>query len=149
MPKRFHLKRPELAVAVSRALAECEDVGLHRRLVAMRLAASGQFTAAQIAEQIGVSRRQFFHWVNALKAGGVERLLERDHGGGRPARVSGAVLKELQAGLQAGRWKRAKEIQAWLRQRQSHATPADGSMGDPRSPGYFSQLTNRVRETKR
>ena len=126
MPKRFHLKRPELAVAVSRALAECEEVGLQRRLLAMRLAASGQFTAAQIAEQIGVSRRQFFHWVNALKAGGVERLLEREHGGGRAARIGGAVLKELQAGLQAGKWKRAKEIQAWLRQRHASRLTVKG-----------------------
>ena len=117
MPKRFHLKRPDLAVAVSRALAEVKDIPSHRRLLAMRLAASGQFTAAQIAEQIGVSRRQFFHWVNALKAGGVAQLLERDHGGGQPAQVHGAALRELQSGLQAGRWKRAKEIQHWLQQR--------------------------------
>ncbi len=120
MPKRFHLKRPELAAAVSAALAEVKDVQSHRRLLAMRLAASGEFTAAQIAEQIGVSRRQFFHWVNALKQGGVEQLLEREHGGGAPARVQGKVLEELQAGLRAGRWKRAKEIQQWLE--QSHNT---------------------------
>jgi transposase len=116
MPKRFHLKRPELAVAVTTALAGVKDVQSHRRLLAMRLAASGEFTAAQIAEQIGVSRRQFFHWVNALKRGGVEQLLEREHGGGQPAQVKPKVLQELQAGLQAGRWKRAKEIQQWLGQ---------------------------------
>jgi transposase len=117
MPKRFRLKRPELAAAVSAALDNCKDIRSHRRLLAMRLAASGQFTASQIAEQIGVSRRQFFHWVNALKSGGVEQLLERDHGGGQAAQVRGAALTELQAGLQSGRWKRAKEIQQWLQQR--------------------------------
>ncbi len=117
MPKRFHLKRPDLAVAVTAALMDCNDVRSHQRLLAMRMAASGQFTAAQIAEQNRVSRRQFFHWVNALKAGGVEGLLERDHGGGQPAKVHGSVRAELQEGLKAGRWKRAKEIQAWLRQR--------------------------------
>jgi transposase len=83
----------------------------------MRLAASGQLTAAQIAEQIGISRRQFFHWVNALKAGGVEGLLKRAHGGGVAPQVGGKVLTELQAGLKAGRWKRAKEIQHWLQER--------------------------------
>jgi transposase len=120
MPKRFHLKRPDLAVAVTAALVDCKDVRSHQRLLAMRMAASGQFTAAQIAEQTGVSRRQFFHWVNALKAGGVAQLLVRDHGGGQPPRVRGSALTELQAGLKAGRWKRAKEIQQWLHQR--HAT---------------------------
>jgi transposase len=117
MPKRFHLQRPDLAAAVATALADCKDVRSHQRLLALRLAASGQFTAAQIAAQLGISRRQFFHWVNALKAGGVAQLLARTPGGHPPARVHGSALAELQAGLQAGRWKRAKEIQHWLRQR--------------------------------
>jgi len=116
MPKRFHLHRPELAQAVATALSGCKDVKAQQRLLAMRLAASGQLTAAQIAEQVGMSRRQFFHWVNALKTGGVERLLEREHGGGRPAQVQGKALAGLQCGLQSGRWKRAREIQQWLRQ---------------------------------
>lgn len=46
----------------------------------------------------------------------MERLLRRQHRGGQPAQVQGAVLIELQEGLQAGRWKRAKEIQQWLAQ---------------------------------
>ena len=117
MPKRFHLNRPDLAQAVAAALPHCQDVTAQQRLLAMRLAASGQLTATQIAEQIGISRRQFFHWVNALKAGGVEQLLHRDHRGGQPAQVHGPVLTELQAGLRVGRWKRAKEIQQWLAQR--------------------------------
>jgi transposase len=114
MPKRFHLNRPAMAQAVAAALPCCQDVKAQQRLLAMRLAASGQFTAAQIAEQLGISRRQFFHWVNALKTGGVAGLLEREHGGGAPPQLQGRVLSELQAGLQAGRWKRAKEIQQWL-----------------------------------
>ena len=116
MPKRYHLHQPDLAQGVVEALRGCRDVKSQQRLLAMRLAASGQFTAAQIAEQIGISRRQFFHWVSALKEGGVDRLLEREHGGGRKPQVTGNVLEQLQAGLREGRWKRAKEIQQWLRQ---------------------------------
>lgn len=117
MPKRFHLNRPDLAQAVAAALPHSQDVSTQQRLLAMRLAASGQMTAAQIAEQIGISRRQFFHWVNALKEGGVEQLLRRGHGGGQAPQVQGAVLSELREGLRTGRWKRAKEIQQWLVQR--------------------------------
>ncbi len=83
----------------------------------MRLAASGEFTAAQIATQLDVSRRQFFHWLTALKQGGVEGLLAREHGGGAPASVQGHIREELQAGLRKGQWKRAKEIQHWLVER--------------------------------
>lgn len=117
MPKRFHLNRPDLAQDVSTALAECREVKDQQRLLAMRMAASGQFTAAQIAEHLGVSRRQFFNWVDALKEGGVAGLLERDHGGGAKAQVQGKTLEELLAGLRAGRWKRAREIQRWLESR--------------------------------
>jgi len=114
MPKRFHLKRPDLAKAVMEALAGCKEVGDHQRLLAMRLACSGQLTAEQIAEQVGISRRQFFNWLKALKSDGVAGLLRRDHGGGAKPKVTGRALAALQAGLQAGRWKRAKEIQQWL-----------------------------------
>jgi transposase len=115
MPKRFHLNRPDQAKAVAVALATCTDVNDQQRLLAMRLAASGQLTADQIAQQVGISRRQFFNWVSALKQGGVTALLARAHGGGSPPQVKGKVLAEFQAGLQAGQWKRAKEIQQWLR----------------------------------
>jgi transposase len=114
MPKRFHLNQPDQAKAVADALATCQDTADQQRLLAMRLAASGQLTAAQIAEQLGVSRRQFFNWVSALKTGGVEGLLARKHGGGNAPQVQGKVLEEFQAGLKAGQWKRAKEIQQWL-----------------------------------
>ena len=117
MPKRFHLKRPELAKAVADAVSTCQDVSDQQRLLAMRLAASGQLTAAQIAEQLGISRRQFFNWVSALKEGGVQGLLARKHGGGRAPQVQGQVLEEFKAGLKAGQWKRAKEIQRWLQSR--------------------------------
>jgi transposase len=115
MPKRFHLNRPDRARDVAAALRTCQDVKAQQRLLAMRLAASGQLTAAQIAEQVGISRRQFFNWVKALKEDGVADLLVREHKGGTPPKVQGPVLAELQAGLKAGRWKRAKEIQQWLR----------------------------------
>ena len=117
MPKRFHLNRPDQAKAVAEALSTCEDALDQQRLLAMRLAASGQLTAGQIAEQMGISRRQFFNWVNALKKGGIEGLLERKHGGGSAPAIKGKTLEEFKAGLKAGQWKRAKEIRQWLQSR--------------------------------
>lgn len=114
MPKRFRLNRPDLAAALKTALGDCQDRASQQRLLTMRLAASGQFSAAEIAEQVGISRRQFFHWVKAFKAGGVAGLLARRHGGGAPPQITGKALAELKEGLQTGRWKRAKEIQHWL-----------------------------------
>lgn len=119
MPKRYHLNRPDVAQAVVAELRSCKDTKCQQRLLAARMAASGQFTAAQIAAQIGISRRRFFDWMNALKAGGLAGLLRRQHGGGAAAQVRAAALAELQAGLAQGRWKRAKEIQQWLRERHA------------------------------
>ena len=115
MPKRFHLNRPDRAKEVIAALADCEDVSAQQRLLAMRLACGGQLTAAQIAEQVGISRRQFFNWVGLLKRDGVAGLLANHHRGGPPPKVTGKVLEAFQAGLKVGCWKRAKEIQHWLR----------------------------------
>jgi transposase len=119
MPKRYHLNRPDLAQAVAAELRGCKDAKGQQRLLAARMAASGQFTAAQIAEQIGISRRRFFDWMNALKAGGLAGLLQRQHGGGAVAQVQAVALTELKAGLAQGRWKRAKEMQQWLRERHA------------------------------
>lgn len=126
MPKRFHLKEPDLAQAVAVALSGCKDVKTHQRLLAMRMAASGEFTSQQIAEQLGISRRRFFDWVKILKIKGLPGLLECAHGGGAAPRISGNVLSELQAGLRAGKWKRAKEVQHWLRQRHEKRLSLDG-----------------------
>jgi transposase len=119
MPKRYHLKHPDFAQAVAVELRTCKDTKHQQRLLAARMAASGQFTAAQIAEQLGISRRRFFDWMNALKGGGVAGLLQREHGGGAVPQVQGPALRELQAGLVQGRWKRAKEIQQWLHERHA------------------------------
>jgi hypothetical protein len=57
--------------------------------------------------------------MNVLKGRGLAGLLQRQHGGGAPPRVQGKALSELQAGLAQGRWKRAQEIQQWLRERHA------------------------------
>jgi transposase len=126
MPKRIHLNRPDWAKAVVTALAKCQNVKDHQRLLAVRMAASGEFMSAQIAEHLGVSRRQLFNWLRAFKRGGVDGLLERQHGGGRVPSVKGIILEELQAGLRTGQWKRAKEIQRWLSERHQVKMGATG-----------------------
>jgi transposase len=119
MPKRYHLNRPDLAQTIAFELRSCQDIQSQRRLLAARLATSGQLTAVQIADQLDISRRQFFGWMKALRTGGVFCLLERKHGGGNEPQVQGHALQELRAGLQAGRWQRAKEIQQWLQEQHA------------------------------
>ena len=110
-PKRFPLNRPDRAKAVADAVVTGQDVRDQQRRPALRLAASGPLAAAPIAGPSGLRRRQFFNWVGAPKEGGGEGLLARGHGGGPAPLVHGKGPEEFQAGLKAGQWKRAKEIQ--------------------------------------
>jgi len=104
---------------IAAEMRKCRDVQALRRLLAARLAVCGELTAGQIAGQLGISRRRFFDWMKALKSRGVTGLLERQHGGGNAAQVQAQALHELAAGLQAGRWQRAKEIQLWLEEQHA------------------------------
>src|ERR1035441_11015274 len=101
MPKRFHLNRPDRAKEVIAALADCDNVSDQQRLLAVRLACGGQLTGAQIAEPVGVSRRQFFNWVGLLKAEGVAGLLAKRHRGGPPPKGKSKGVEGVPAGLQA------------------------------------------------
>jgi hypothetical protein len=53
MPKRYHLNRPDLAQAVAVELRTCQDVKSQQRLLAARLAASGQLRVC--AEDLSAS----------------------------------------------------------------------------------------------
>src|ERR1019366_10229634 len=108
MPKRFHLNRPDRAKEVIAALADCDNVSDQQRLLAMRLACGGQLTGAQIAEPVGVSRRQFFNWVGLLKAEGVAGLLANRHRGGAAPQGTRKGLAGVPAGFKTGGWERGQ-----------------------------------------
>ena len=114
MPKRMHYNRISLTQAVTDAQKRRQNAKNIKRLLAMQMASEGKFTSAQIAEKTGISRRQFFHWLNALKNGGVKELLKHGHSSGAPPRIKGMVLREFKKGLLQGKWKDAKEIRLWL-----------------------------------
>ena len=88
-----------------------------KRLQVVRLVAQHELTAAQIAEAVGVSRASVFNYVEAMESRGVAGLLERGHGGGPEATLEGADREAFLAQLRAGKFRRAKDAQAWIRER--------------------------------
>ena len=88
-----------------------------RRLQVIRLAAQHELSAAQIAAATGVSRASVFNYLAAFEAEGVAGLLRRGHSGGPKPTVRGAARKAFVAQLRRGRFRRAKEAQAWIRGR--------------------------------
>ena len=87
------------------------------RLQVVFWATSGQHTLAELAGLAGRARSTIQVWLDDFTAGGLAQLLERAASPGKPSPVAGAkVQAQLQAGLQAGRWRTAGQVAAWLKE---------------------------------
>ena len=79
------------------------------------LGATGQFTMEEPADKVGRRRSTLQTWLRKFRAGGLAGLLERDAAPGVTSPLGAArVQRQLQAGLQAGRWTSAAHVAAWL-----------------------------------
>lgn len=102
---------------VDTAWAEPQPDWACKRLLVLRLVAQHHLTAAQIAAVVGVTRKTVFNYLERVEAAGVAGLLRRKHQGGKTPLVRGAVAVEFVAKLGAGKFRRAKDAQAWLKKR--------------------------------
>ena len=83
----------------------------------MRMGASGAHASQDIADICGVSRATFFEWAKSFREGGFDALLEREKPGPKGLKLRGvpeAVVKELRAGVESGRWATAEAARIWL-----------------------------------
>jgi putative transposase len=87
-----------------------------RRREGARLIRRGKLSRAEIARQLGVSRRAVENWAQTLKAGGLRRLRRRK-ASGRPPKLSPAQQGQLKrlirrgalaAGFESDRWTLAR-----------------------------------------
>jgi transposase len=88
------------------------------RLQVVQWATSGQHTLADLARLAGRARSTIQVWLGDFAAGGLVRLLERETPPGKPSPIAAAeVQAQLQAGLQAGQWRTAGQVAAWLKEK--------------------------------
>ena len=79
------------------------------------LAAEGQHTLEDLAVRLGRARSTLQLWLDKFTAGGLAGLLERESPPGWLSPVGrDSVQAELQAGINAGRWRSAAAIAEWL-----------------------------------
>jgi transposase len=103
--------------AACQLLRSCQDRRAVERLRFTLLAATGRHTLEGLSRRLGRSRSTIQNWLGKFAAGGLESLLERDTSPGVSSPIAGqTVLKQLQAGLKAGRWTSAAHVAAWLRE---------------------------------
>ncbi len=116
MPKLYKLIGSVGLPEIERALKGSVEAKAHQRLLAIRLALLGNYTTAEIAKTVGTSRASLWNWIWKFQEEGIEGLIsDRLDRCGRKPQVEGTLQKELIEGLREGRWKRAKEIQQWLK----------------------------------
>ena len=99
-----------------------------KRLLAIRMIGQHEMSAEAIAEALDLSRASVFNYRDRFEEGGIEGLLSWGKGRcGRKGIFDGALRSELLEGLSNGRWRRAKDIQAWLKERTGQ-TRAEGTL---------------------
>ena len=124
-------KLPELGAAVvagiEAAWAEAQPDWARRRLLVVRLVAQHELTVAQIMRAADVCRQTVFTYRDKVVAGGVPALLRRDWKGARAPAVRGAVQAEFLQQLEAGKFRRAADAQAWIKKRTRRTLSASGA----------------------
>ncbi|MDP1581567.1 MAG: IS630 family transposase [Candidatus Didemnitutus sp.] len=113
-------KLPELGERAAAELAagwrEHAGAWARQRLMVMKLVAQHELSAAQIAEAVGVGRSTVFRYLDKFLEGGVKGLLHREHKGGPVPTLQGAEREVFLEQLRQGRFRRAKEAQAWIKE---------------------------------
>lgn len=107
----------ERVAELEAAWARPQPAWARQRLQVVRLIAQHELSAAKIAAAVGVSRATVFNYLDQVEAGGVAELLQRGHSGGPAPTLSGADDAAFVEQLRQGKFRRAKEAQAWIRER--------------------------------
>jgi len=117
-------KRTKLAMSATDAAQLKEQIRAatdprdKERLQVVLWATGGQHSLAQLAQLAGRARSTIQIWLDDFTDGGVTQLLERTAPAGKSSLVAGArVQAELQAGLNAGHWRTAGQLAAWLHEK--------------------------------
>jgi transposase len=88
-----------------------------KRLLVLRLVVRHEQSAQEIADVTGVSRPTVFNYLDLFLHGGVEALLHRQYRGGKKATLHAGLQAQLVEKLRLGEFRRAKDIQRWVRQK--------------------------------
>ena len=124
--RKFKLGRPDLSAHIEQRYRREKDARLKVRLLAMKLAAEGEYSGEKIAEVCGCSRATVFTWIGAFRKDGFEGLLDREKPGPQAGELRGLsenVRGELEAGVQEGRWTTAEAARQWLEREHNVIKP--------------------------
>jgi transposase len=120
------LGRPEVAAIIDERYAREPDGWRRRRMLAVKLAAKGEYTSAEVAELCGISRSRLFVWLGCVRQGGLEALLEREKPGPKAGTCVGVkpeVITALAERLAANQFASAEQARRWLHEEHGIRRP--------------------------
>ena len=128
-----------MVAEVEAAWSKPQEAWARRRLLVVRLIAQHELTVEQIMRVADVSRQSVFTYRDTLVAGGVAALLSRKRAPGRRPTLRGAVAQEFVARLEAGKFRQARDAQAWIkkRTRKQRAVSTKTSSPPATAPGEY------------
>jgi len=122
----LQLGSPEVAAVIDERYAREPDGWRKRRLLAVKLAAKGEYTSAEIAELCGIARTHLFVWLKRVRESGLEALLERGKPGppeGTRHGVQPEVMAALAERLAAHQFTSAEAARRWLKKEHGIERP--------------------------
>ena len=122
----LQLGSPKVAAVIDERYAAERDGWRKRRLLAVKLAAKGEYTSAQVAELCGVARTYLFVWLRLVREGGLEALLARDKPGpkeGTRRGVAPEVMAALAEQMAAQQFASAEQARRWLKKEHGVERP--------------------------
>lgn len=122
----LQLGSPKVAAVIDERYAAEPDGWRKRRLLAVKLAAKGEYTSAQVAELCGVARSHLFVWLRQVREGGLEALLARDKPGpkeGTRRGVAPEVMAALAERMAAQQFASAEQARRWLKKEHGVERP--------------------------
>lgn len=124
--RKTKLGCPKVAAVIDALHAKEPDGWRKNRLLAVKLAAKGEFTSDEIADLCGVSRTHIYKWFKIVREGGLDALLEREKPGpkeGSCRGITAEVLDELEKKLKANDFVTVVHAQRWLEQKDGVKRP--------------------------
>jgi transposase len=107
----------EIVQEIEEAWRQPQEDWARKRLLVVRLIAQHEHTVAEIMKIVGVCRQTVFTYRDKVVKEGVKGLLQRDWAGARRPVVRGAVAQEFVQCLEEGKFRQARDAQAWIKKR--------------------------------
>jgi transposase len=118
----------ELVEQIEQAWQVAQPDWARERLRVVRLIAQHELTSEQIAKACDVSRASVFNYRNLLIKEGLAALLSRKFAPGKTPVVHGVVAEEFKERLAQGRFRSAKQAQAWIKKRTRKSLSQSGAL---------------------